>query len=469
MDDKNKKERRLTRPDPCEVKVTKLECCPELRREPVCDTLNIRYRLPFRPRVGDDKQIVPVEVVLHFLLERCSGEIVIGDPVYSTTLLPGEQVRLFTSDRHTRWSYDSETSMSYRHETTSEESFYTIGMARAMSDLTINESGEAESTYEESWAEGGGGASVSILGFIEIGGGGGGGSYDSESTFEFSRSLSRHAESASRYVAAGVRAKSATSIGEVERRTHTEGESEAHYESSSRVFRNPNKCRAVTYLFYRLNKLQCVRFRLVAIERRIADTKTPTGAYQRIPLDMGRVMVLPQSIPATSKNRLEIEQMARTSAAERQKAAISAAGPIGVARSGVFISAPMISATTAAVARSEPTFSIELRKAALAAVDEDLAKAKMLDIKTGEPAENFVKVLSWERTEVLPTPGVLIKGCLDECETCEPALQKEIELALERKQLENEMLKRQIELIEKSQEYRCCPDESKEAEAPSDE
>ena len=248
-------------PTPIEV-----DCCPELERRPICDTLNFRYRLPFRRRVeAANQQNILVEVILNFRLVRCSGKLVLGDPIYSTTLLPGEQVRLFTSDRHTRWSYDSESSLSYRHATNSVESFYTAGMAQAMSDLTINESGSSVSSYEESWAEGGGGASFSLFGIIELGGGGGGGSYDAHSMQSFSRSLSRHAESASRYVASSVRAKSATSIGEVERRSHAEGESEAHYESATRRFSNPNRCRAVTYLFYQVNKLQKIRFELVAI------------------------------------------------------------------------------------------------------------------------------------------------------------------------------------------------------------
>ncbi len=448
------------------IKAAELECCPELRQQPVCDTLNLRYRLPFRPRVGEDSQrIVPVEVVLHFLLERCSGPLVIGDPLYSTTLLPGEQVRLFTSDRHTRWSYDSESSLAYRNTTTSVESFFAAGMAQAMSDLTINESGSAVSSYEESWAEGGGGASVSLFGIVEIGGGGGGGSYDSQSASSFSHSLSRHAESASRYVAASIRAKSATSIGEVERRAHAEGESEAHYESASRVFSNPNKCRAVTYLFYQINKLQTVRFKLVAIERRVEDPAAPTGAYQRVPVDTGgRVTVLPQYITATDKNRLNIEQMARTSAAERRQAAMSA---VGLAAPSATTYTTAIGLATIAVAR-EP-IGIPLRHAAIAAVDKDLASAGILDPKTGKPTERIIAELSWEREEVLPTPGVLIKGCLDKCETCEPALQKAIELDLEHKRLENKMLERQIELLEKSQEYRCCPGGSSEAEAPADE
>jgi hypothetical protein len=446
------------------VAFSELGCCPELRKQPVCDTLNLRYRLPFRPRVGDDnQQSIMVEIVLHFQLERCSGSLVLGDPVYSTTLLPGEQVRLFTSDRHTRWSYDSESSLAYRHATTSVESFFAAGMAQAMSDLTINESGVSTSSYEESWAEGGGGANFSLFGIIEIGGGGGGGSYDSQSMSSFARSLSRHAESASRYVATSVRAKSAISIGEVEQRTHAEGESEAHYESSSRMFRNPNKCRAVTYLFYQINKLQSIRLKLVGIERRIEDPAAPTGAYQRVPADTtGQITVLPQSITATNKNRLEMERTARTSAAERRQATTSA---IGLAPGTLHYSA-MLSPTAVAFARTP--ISIPLRTAALAAVDGDLATAGILDPKTGNLTERIVAELSWEREEILPTPGMLVKGCLDKCETCEPALQKEIELDLERKRLENEMLKRQIELMEKSQEYRCCPGESISAEESSE-
>jgi hypothetical protein len=443
-----------------ERKVSEFPCCPELSQEAVCDTLNFRYRLPFRQRVGDDSQrIIPVEVILHFRLERCSGPLVIGDPVYSTTLLPGERVRLFTSDRHTRWSYDRETDLSYRHETTSEESFYTAGMAQAVSDLSIGETGVSTSSYEESWAEGGGGASFSFLGIIEVGGGGGGGSYDAHSTSTFARSLSRHAESASRYVAASVRAKSATSIGEVQQRTHAEGESEAHYESASRAFHNPNKCHAVTYLFYKLNKLQWIRFKLVAIERRVEDAAAPTGAYQRVPEDTtGRVAVLPQAIPATSEKRLAVEQMARTSAYERRQAA----GAVTGLADRDLRSAATLRVATLDYAR-EP-IRRTLREAALEAVDHDLAEAGLLDLETGKPTERIIAELSWERKEVLPTPGVLVKGCLDECNTCEPTLRRKIELDLERKALKNKLLRRQIELLEQAQEYRCCPGQPDEDE-----
>ncbi len=435
-----------------------LECCPDFPRKPICDTLNLRYRFPTRVRVGtaNQQQVIPAEIVLHFQLERCSGPVVVGDPIYSTTLLPGESVRLFTSDRHSRWSYDSESSLAYRHETTSEESFFTAGMARAMSDLTVSESGKTSSSYEESWAQGGGGAEVSLFGIINIGGGGGGGSYDSSAVSEFSRSLSQHAASASAYVAASVRASSSTAIGEVQQRAHAEGQSEDHFESSSRTFRNPNKCHAVTYLFYKLNKVQTIRFRLVAIERHISDPQAPTGAFQRTPVDTtGRLQIVPQAIRANSKDRLEMERLARTSAAERLQAAAS--GGLQMDRVGGF-GTVFTAASLVTPAITVAPISANVRAEALKALDADLAEAGLLDPKTGKPSERIIAELSWEREEILPTPGVIVRGCLDECDTCEPALAREIELDLERKKLKNELLKRRIELLDQAQEYRCCPE-----------
>ncbi len=112
------------------TKVSELVCCPPLQACKNCDTIDVKYQLPFRPQTQRGR-VVPVEVLLHFRFERCSGELTLGDLAYTSTLMPGEQVRLFTSDRNTRWTFDSETNLSYRHETTSEESFLMAGMASA--------------------------------------------------------------------------------------------------------------------------------------------------------------------------------------------------------------------------------------------------------------------------------------------------------------------------------------------------
>ena len=244
--------------------------------------------------------------------------------------------------------------------------------------------------------------------------------------------------------AASVRASSTTQIGEVQQRTHAQGESEERIESSSRVFSNPNKCHAVSYLFYKLMKLQKIKFTLVAIERVVNDPVAPSLVEkQRAPEIASMLAVRPQEILANQANRLDIERMARTSIQEQQRASSTMASTSG---------AQMLYA-----AAVKPTISAELRASTLAQAAVDLAKAGLVDAKTGKVTDKVIAEFSWERDELLPTPGLIVKGCLDDCCTCEPELVSSIKLDLERKELENKLLKRQIELLEKSQEYRCCP------------
>src|SRR5690242_3381205 len=85
------------------------DCCPPLSKDPCCDILDFRYRLPHRVTVNaaGRQAVVTVEVILHVRLTRCPGPYSLGDPVHTITLLPGEKVKLFTSDRRTRFTLDS--------------------------------------------------------------------------------------------------------------------------------------------------------------------------------------------------------------------------------------------------------------------------------------------------------------------------------------------------------------------------
>jgi len=102
----------------------------------VCDTLDFFYRLTHNVMVEirDRRLTVPVEVKLHFRLARCRGPLAIGDLLYTTTLLPGEKVKLFTSDRRTQFSFDSSSSLSYRNTQSSEESMYLQSMSDSVLD-----------------------------------------------------------------------------------------------------------------------------------------------------------------------------------------------------------------------------------------------------------------------------------------------------------------------------------------------
>lgn len=422
-------------------------CCPQLEPCEVCDVLNFPYRLPFRPVAGDQRQIVSVEVTLNFRLTRCQGPLSLGDVMYSTTLLPGEKVQLSSSDRHTRFSFDKETNLSYLNETTSEESYYAAGMAYGMSNLNVLDTTNASSSFSSSSVSGGGGAGID-LGFFSIGGSASGSSYDANSASSLAHSLSQHSESLQQHMEVSTRAAASTSIGEVATREHQQGESQDQYESASRTFSNPNHCHALTFLFYRINKCQTVKFELVSIDRRVDDPFAPTGVVLNPPKPVTGVAVHSNAVLATGSNRLDVAQRALASVAVEQGGASTAAGTL-------------FTRSFAAFGQQGP-IPVSLRQAALQQVDQDLVNEGLLDKVGGHVSPAAQQALGWQRTMSLPTPGVLVKGCLDDCDICEPELQKQIQLDLDRKDLENQLLKKQIDLLEKSQEYRCCPADADE-------
>jgi hypothetical protein len=394
--------------DPCEgTPIGKSDCCPSLYGCDACDELDIRYRLPFRPVVDTPDggpQVVPVEVTLRYRLERCDGPLTLGNLMYTTTLLPGEKVRLLTKDQNSRFSYNSDAELASRRQTTSEESSFLAGMAQSMSNLTVTARGAQDRDVQDAAARSRYYDALN-LGFLDIGGSVSASSYDAQAASTFARYLTQHAESSSRHVEVSARAQNAISVAEVATRSHTDTESEDDYEAASRVFENRNRCHALTFLFYRIDKCQKVRFSLVAIDRRVDDPACPTGVQLNPPT------------PA---------------------AAPQGGGTPGEARGPI---------------------PAEARNLALAQVDADLRAAELLNSEGHVSAEAVLRYC-WERTVRLSTPGVIVRSCLDECDACEASREREIELDLEAKELQNKLLQRQIDLLEKSQEYRCCPGEA---------
>ncbi len=438
--------------------LARLECCPKLEPDNSCSRLDFRYRLNHRVTVDKEKggtQTVIVQVTIRARLERCPGPLALGDLAYSTTLLPGEKVRLFSQDRRSRFTFDQATNVSYRHEQTAEEHYYMAAMNRYMSDLSTQQSGQASAASQSSWD-----VDTDTPGVLETLWSGAdvevSGSHNAWSTQSFLSELHQHAESSSHRSVQATRTASAVSVGEVSTRTHTQGESENHFESSSRLFENPNRCHAVTFLFYQLNKTQTIRFSIVAIERAVVDAAAPSRVTTIPPIVGRRLAVLPDAVRGAEQKRLEVEEMARQSV--RQSYATTQSP--GVMRSAAFAQ-PVALGAYAAADGSEP-LDATVRRKALDKLDTELVEAHLLDRVHGSISKEAS--LSFEVHTSLPTPGLIVKTCLDECPACEPTRQKEIILDLQRKILENKLLARQIELLEKSQEYRCCPHDGEECD-----
>lgn len=431
------------------ISIDQLPCCPEITPEPCCESLRVSYRLTNR------QFDVPVEIVVVAELERCPGPMALGDVVYSTTLLPGEKVRLYTSTRNNRFTYDSESEVSYRHEQSSEETYYMRSMDRYLSDLTAAESGSASSSSHSDFETDVDGSYASI-GFA----GGGSvkveGDFNSRATSSFLRQLSSHARTAHDRSVQATRAANAVQIGEVQSRSHAQGESESAYEASTRTFENRNQCHAVTYFAYQLVKRQTLRFRVVAVLRRVVDAAASSAVEARPVRPATGVKVLPNGILATKTARLEVQTVGRTSAVAQQAGIVSGVG--GVGGVGGTLAGLTAVASPVRLATNVQPVPVAVQDKVLRQVDDDLVKEGIL-AKAGSDAvgAKLAAELNFERTYCLPTQGIVVKGCLDRCNTCEESLQKSIELDLVRKDLENQLLAKRIALLEKSQEYRCCP------------
>ncbi len=93
-----------------------------------------------------------------------------------------------------------------------------------------------------------------------------------------------------------------------------------------------------------------------------------------------------------------------------------------------------------------------------------LVRQGLIDKATGLVSPKVKLEIDYERETSIPTAGVIVKSCLDECNICEEAVERKEKLDLDRLELENKLLARQIELLDKSQEYRCCPEEDSDSD-----
>lgn len=439
------------------TKLTKYEdlpCCPELDTDPICDVLDFRRRLVFATTVrGPQEQPLKVEVIFHTRFTRCSGPLALGEITYTTTLLPGEKVRLATTDRRSRFSFDSESKLSYRSEQISEEQYRLRALRALMSDENVVDRGSNNYTEQSKW-DFHGDASGSIGFFSASADTNARGSHNASSASDYLREHRAHAEASDHQSVEATRRAHSISIGEVSSRTHIQGESEDHFEASSRVFSNHNQCHAVTFLFYRINKTETIKFELISIERRVLDPVAPMPVPANPFRSVGQVATIPQELPATNTTRLTVLDRSIQS---DQKVQMQALAPLPRAAGGIgFVALTSVNTAPAALGDQTP-LTDAVRGNALAFVDEQLVKQGLLDKIGGGVSPKVQIQINYERKTSIPTAGVIVKTCMDDCSACEPQLEKKIELELQRLDLENKLLAKQIELLEKSQEYRCCP------------
>lgn len=413
------------------------------------DVINIKRTVNYPSGVFDRMQReIIVEADIHLRFTRETGGLFLGDPVYAHTLLPGEKVRLETSDRRSKFSLDSESKLSYKSVQMSESQYFLSALRHFSAESEATQSGNNESGNNGAW-DFHGDASGSLGFFSASASTNANGSYNNHSFSEYLNAQRYHAESAESNAVEATNKAMSVSVGEVSTRAHQEGSSEDHFESSSREFRNENKSHAVSYLFYRLNKRQTITFELTAIELRIKDPNSQTG-FTHIAPAATHIKLIPQFLPATSK--IAREYRALDAKNESGRYAKFSANTEGVSREKLFLDV------------NRPNFDAATRQRAIEKVKKELMSTQVIQ-ENGDPTSQLLAKINFKKESSLPTAGIVVKGYIDTCNTSEPLMLRRYELENEHLSLQNDLLRKQIELLEKSKEYRCC--DCEETELPT--
>ena len=214
-------------------------CTLDLPEFQEVDIVNIKRTLDYasglteigRDRVGREL-IVELDVYLRFT--RKTGGMVLGDPIYATTLLPGESVRLNTSDHRTAFTFDSESKLSYKSVQMSESQQYLSSLRHFSSDAEAEQGGRSKADYNSGY-DFHGDAEGSVGFFSASGSVNARGSFNSHSVAEYLNSQRFHAQSAESNAVEATQKAMSVSIGEVNNRLHQEGTTEDHFEKIGRA------------------------------------------------------------------------------------------------------------------------------------------------------------------------------------------------------------------------------------------
>lgn len=405
-------------------------------RENICDVSILTYSYHMRV----DNQLI--EVTLRYRVERCTEDYVLGDLIHSLTLFPGEEVFMSTRSRHsiTRFTEDSSFSASQVSRSSDRVWMETYKSVATDYDETQNTHVQTKSHSETSQTSAGASGGFSLFGLISIGGGAAhsSGEFDASSSTDFTNHLHQHLESTFHQTNQVSRDTMSVSLTEVN--SHREGTEERNDELkvSTRRFKNINECHTVTHYFYQIAKRQ--RVKITLLDR----TLRPLNRFANTAVKMKPVQV---------------------SLASNLKVDPAASVPNDAVRSAVLLAAQPFASGTQFVNFSQKVSRDQLVLQqpsgipfATFAEDEKLraaALAKANDLLRAQAEPKF----EFESVSIIPTEALYVESELGPCDLCEPFVEAKEKLELQRLELENKKLAREIEILEQYKDYRCCDDE----------
>ncbi|HEX8113825.1 MAG TPA: hypothetical protein VF516_39105 [Kofleriaceae bacterium] len=236
-----------------------------LVQKPSPETVTHTFRHLVRLDGKNNTLPAPAEVIVRTRVERTAGEYVLGDLVYTLSLLPGEEVQVYTSDRRTSFKLDTQTNVAWQASASFEDQMYLSAMDRYFAQLSANEWAQATSSTSGSFN-----ASAETSSALESFFGGGDadmeGSFNVNSVATFLGGMAAQASAAHESSATATNTASALTVGAVGTRTGVQGKIDTHVEMNYRSFRNPSRTRAVTFYFFQIRRRHKVRVTVDKLE-----------------------------------------------------------------------------------------------------------------------------------------------------------------------------------------------------------
>jgi hypothetical protein len=420
------------------------EHCPprQWARENICDVSILTYSYNMRV----DNQLV--QCTLRYRVERCTEDYVLSDLIHSITLFPGEEVFMSTRTRHSiaRFTEDSSFSASQVSRSSDRIWMETFKSIATDYDETQSTSVKTKSHSETSQTSASGGGGFNLLGIINIGGGAAhsSGEFDASSSTDFFNHLNQHLESTLHQTNQVARDTMSVSLTEINSHRESTEEKNDELKVSTRRFKNINECHTVTHYFYQIAKRQRVKISL------IDRTCRPLNRFANTAVKM-------KAVDMSLASNLKVDP--------------AAAGINDAARTAIMLAAQPFSSGTQFVAFDQPVTADQrvLQRAAAVPyatfVEEEkgrnAALAKVGEMLAAQPPIKF----EFESIDIIPTEALYVESELGPCDLCEPYVMAKEKLELERLELENKKLAREIEILDKYKDYRCCDDED---EVPAD-
>jgi hypothetical protein len=166
---------------------------------------------------------------------------------------------MFTTDRRTQFSVDSQTKIGYHSAASFEDHMYMSAMDSFFGQMSSSQWAHGEAGTSGSFSAHGEASGV----FESIFSGPNAdmnGSFNTNSFADFVGGMSAQASTAHHASATATNSASAVSVGAIGIRNTIEGKLDTHVEMNYRSFRNPSRTRAVTFYFFQIRRAHTVRF-----------------------------------------------------------------------------------------------------------------------------------------------------------------------------------------------------------------